>query len=389
MRAGKVDPTIYLDHNASTPCDPRVIDEMAPLFGATYANPASRSHRPGQRAAEELERARHRIARALGAAHASEIVLTSGATEANNLALRGLAEASIAGRRQLVTQVTEHPSVLRPLRRLERQGWRLTLLPVERDGRLDAGALAAAVGPDTLVVSLMLANNETGAVQPVAEAAAIAHRHGALVHCDAAQGPGKLEIDIAALDVDLLTFSGHKAYGPKGSGGLYVRRRRPPIRLAPLLEGGGQESGLRSGTPNLPAMVGLARALEIACDERGADADRIGRLRDLLERLIIEGVDGCRVNGPVGDRLPGTSNLSFAGVDAGALLASLPDLAVSSGSACTSDRPAPSPVLLAMGVPRRLAAGSLRFSLGRFTTADEVARAAGRIVEEVRRLRAL
>lgn len=377
---------IYLDYNASTPCDPRVVEAMLPCFSEVYANPSSRNHRAGQAAAAALESARSAVARSLGARSSAEIIFTSGASEANNLALFGAAE-SLSPRRHLVTQATEHPSVLQPLRRLEARGWELRVIGVDRDGRIDLGELEAALRDDTALVSLMLANNETGTVQPVREAAALADRRGALLHCDAAQGPGKLQLDVGELDVDLLTISGHKVYGPKGIGALYVRRRRPPLKLEPQIHGGGHERGLRSGTPNLPGAVGLARALEIGRAELEAERQRLGALRDRFEALVGGGLEGCSINGTSAERLANTSNLSFSGIDGTALLASLPDLAVSTGSACASAHPEASAVLLAMGVPERLAAASIRVSLGRFTTAAELERAAERLVREVVRLR--
>jgi cysteine desulfurase len=380
---------IYLDYNASTPCDPRVVEAMLPYLHGSFANPASRSHGPGRDAFAALEEARSAIARALGARFSTEITLTSGATEANNLALKGVAESLKSRGRHIVTQVTEHPSVLEPLRRLERQGWRLTVLGVDRGGRIRIDELAEAIGSDTTLLSLMLANNETGTVQPIREAAELARGRGAVVHCDAAQGPGKMEIDADVLGVDLLTVSAHKAYGPKGAGALYLRRATPPLRLEPRLHGGGQEDGLRSGTPNLAAAAGMAAAFEIAAAEWHAESDRLGALRDRLERSILDRLDGCGVSGAIEHRLPGTSNISFAGVEGNALLASLPDLAVSSGAACSSASPEPSVVLRAMGVPRDLAAASIRFSLGRFSTESEVERAADRVIEEVTRLRSL
>jgi len=381
--------TVYLDYNASTPCDPRVVDEMIPLLADGFANPASRSHRMGQRAFTLLEDARRRLAVAIGGRYPSEITFTSGATEANNLALKGVSEALADRGRHIVTQVTEHPSVLEPLRHLEGSGWKLTILGVEPDGRIRPDELLSALRPDTVLVSLMLANNETGTIQPIREANEILRDHPALLHCDAAQGPGKLGIDVGRLGADLVTFSGHKFYGPKGIGALFMRRRRPPIRPHPLLHGGGQENGIRSGTPNVPAAVGMARAMEIASAEWAADAARTAALRETLEQRILNTVEGATVNGPLEDRLPGTSNMSFAGVDGNALLASLTDLAVSSGSACSSARPEPSRVLRAMGVVPDLAAASIRFSLGRPTTEEEVIRAADRVVEEVTRLRAM
>ncbi len=289
----------------------------------------------------------------------------------------------------MVSQRTEHPAVLQPMALLERSGWEITLVGVDRGGRVRLDELAAAVRPDTALVALMLVNNETGTIQPVAEAARIAHDAGALILCDGAQGVGKVPVDVNALDVDLFSLSGHKFYAPKGVGALYLRRRRPPTTLAPLFLGGGHEHGLRSGTPNLPGIAGLARALDIVADELPDESRRLAALRDRLEHRLTGELDGVTVNGDIGHRVPNTSNLSFAGVDGNALLASLPDLAVSSGSACSSAHPEPSPVLTAMGVPRDLASASLRLSVGRFTTEAEVDRAAGRIIDEVRRLRGM
>ncbi len=381
--------TVYLDHNASTPCDPRVVEAMLPCFTELYANPSSRAHRPGQAAAARLEEARATIARCLGARSPSEVVLTSGATEANVTALLGVAQAAEARRRHVVSQVTEHPSVLETLACLQRRGCEVTLLGVDASGRVRLDQLSAALRDDTALVSVMLASNITGVIQPVAEVARAARAAGALVHCDAAQGGGTLAIDVAALGVDLLTVSGHKIHGPKGVGALVIRRRRPPVPLLPLLTGGPQEGGLRSGTVNLPGAVGLARALELAAAERATEAPRIAALRDRFERLLEERLEGVAVHGPDACRLAGTTNLSFAGVDSSSLLASLRDVAVSSGSACTSSRPEPSPVLVAMGVSKPLARSAIRVGLGRFTTEDEVVRAAARIAEEVTRLRTL
>jgi cysteine desulfurase len=380
---------IYLDYNASTPCDPRVVEAMLPYLTETFANPSSRNHRPGQDAYVALEEARSSIAHELGGRSGTEIFFTSGATEANNLALSGIAEAHTDRGRHIVTQNTEHPSVLEPLRHLQHRGWELTEIGVGRDGRIRLDELDAALRDDTVMVSLMLANNETGTVQPVRDAAKMAHRRGALLHCDAAQGVGKLAIDVDRLEVDFLTLSGHKLYAPKGIGGLYIRRTKPPVRLPPSIRGGGHEGGLRSGTPNLAGAVALARALEIAGLEGVGESRRLAELRDRLERRVTTGIADCTINGSLEHRLPGTSNLSFAGVDGNALLASLPEVAVSTGSACTSAHAEASPVLRAMGVPAQLAKASLRLSLGRFTTKDEVDRAADRIVAEVTRLRSL
>ena len=383
------DDVIYLDCNATTPCDPRVVEVMLPFMTDVFANATSRNHRPGRDAATALEQARGTIDRLLGGRAASEVVFTAGATEANNLALLGVAAAADERRRRIVSQATEHASVLAPLRALERHGWRVTLVGVDGRGRVDLDELESALDDDTAVVSVMLANNETGTVQPVAEVVSLARSRGALVHCDAAQAVGKIAADGAALGVDLLTLSAHKFYGPKGVGALWIRRRRPPVALGPLVHGGGQESGLRSGTPNLPGAVGMARALELAAADRAPEAARTARLRDRLEQRLLAAVEGAHRNGDPDHRLPNTSNLSLAGVEVNALLASLPDVAINTGSACASAHPEPSPVLRAMGVPDDLAGSSVRLSVGRFTTEADVDRAAHRIVEEVARLRAL
>lgn len=379
--------TIYLDFNATTPCDPRVIEAMQPYFSLEFANPASRHHGPGRASFMALEKARKTVAQSIGARSAAEIVFTSGATEANNLAIQGVMRTSATRSRHLITQATEHPAVLEVARQFENEGFDLTVLGVDRDGLVDPAAVAEAIRPDTVLISIMLANNETGVVQPVAEISKIARPHGIAVHCDAAQGVGKLPVDVGDLGVDLLSISGHKCYGPKGSGALYVRRQTPPLRLQPLMHGGGHEQGLRSGTVNLPASIGLATALSIAGEDFNRTTSLIGTLRDLLEERILDEISGAAVNGSGAIRLPNTSNLTFPGVDGEALMASLPDLAVSSGSACASVHPEPSHVLLAMGLPKALAAGGLRVSLGRPTTAEEIQRAAERITTEARRLR--
>jgi len=380
---------IYLDYNASTPCDPRVVEAMLPYLTKIYANPSSRNHHPGREAYSALEEARSTIARVLGGRSGTEVYFTSGATEANNLVISGAAETMTGRGRHLVTQVTEHPSVIEPIRHLGGRGWEVTEIGVDPGGLVRLDELDEVLRDDTVLVSLMFANNETGTIQPVREAARLAHRKGALLHCDAAQGVGKLELDVNDLEVDFLTLSGHKLYAPKGIGGLYVRRAKPPFALQPSIRGGGHERGLRSGTPNLAGAVALARALEIAAQEVRSESLRVAELRDRLESRITAGVADSRVNGSLENRLPGTSNLSFAAIDGNALLASLPDLAVSTGSACTSIHTEASAVLRAMGVPAELAKSSLRLSLGRFSTKDEVDRAADRIVAEVMRLRSL
>jgi cysteine desulfurase len=334
-----------------------------------------------------LERARSVVDRLLGGHAASEVVFTAGATEANNLALIGGAEALADRGRHIISQRTEHASVIEPLAALERRGWEITLVGVDEVGRVNLGELEHALRDDTVLISLMLANNETGTIQPVAEAAGLARSRGALIHCDATQGVGKIPVDVDELDVDLLTASAHKFYGPKGVGALWIRHRRPPIRLLSVIFGGGQEGGLRSGTPNVPGAVGMARAMEIAANEGDEERARLALFRDRLEGLILEALDGSSRNGDSTNRLPNTTNLSLADVEINAVLASLPDLALNTGSACTSAHPEPSPVLRAMGISAELAGSSLRLSLGRFTTEEEVDRAAARIIEEVTRLR--
>lgn len=380
---------IYLDHAASTPCDPRVVEVMLPWFSERFANPASRGHRAGQQAAEAVEAARAKVAELMGAGSAAEIVFTAGATESNTLALRGIATHGNVRRRALVTQVTEHPSVLAPMRRLERDGFRLTVLGVGPDGRIDPQRAADAMDDHTLLASLMLANHETGTLQPVTAVAAAVRAAGALLHCDASQAVGKIPVDVGRLGVDLLTFSSHKMYGPKGVGALWVGPRARRAGLRPVLEGGGQEGGLRSGTVNVPAVAGLARALELAVEDMDAEIVRLTGLRDRLEERVLGSLDRAWVNGAMDDRLPSTTSFTFAGVDCTALAASLPELAVSTGAACATDRPEPSAVLRGMGIPRHLANASLRVSVGRFTTVDEIEFAAARIVEEVGRLRSM
>jgi len=387
MIAAMAERVIYLDHNATTPCDPRVVEAMLPFMTECYANSTTRNHRPGRDAASALERARATADRLLGGRAASEVVFTAGATEGNNIALMGAAEALADRGLHIVSQRTEHASVLEPLTALAKRGWAITLVGVDGAGRIDLDELSQALRDDTVLVSLMLANNETGTIQPLAEAAGLARSRGALVHCDAAQAIGKIPVDVAELDVDLLTASAHKFYGPKGVGALWIRHRRPPIRLTPVIFGGGQEGGLRSGTPNVPGAVGMARAMEIATNEGDGERARLANLRDRLESSILDALSGSWRNGDAANRLPNTTNLSIAEVDVNALLASLPDLALNTGSACTSAHPEPSPVLRAMGVSDELAGSSLRLSLGRFTSESDVDRAAARIVEEVIRLR--
>jgi cysteine desulfurase len=381
---------IYLDHHATTPVDPRVVEAMAPYWSRDFGNASSRTHRYGWRAEAAVEHARERIAAALGAAEPREIVFTSGATESDNLALQGVYAAHAAERDHVVSVAIEHAAVLDTLRALGRRGARATLLPVDGEGRVDPAEVARALEPGTVLVSVGAANGEVGTLQPLAEIARVCHERDVLFHSDAAQAVGKVPLDVEALGIDLLSVSAHKLYGPKGVGALYVRRRRRSgarLRLEPLLFGGGQERGLRSGTLAVPLIVGFAEAVVLAHAERDAEAARLAALRDgLLESLRRE-LSGVLVNGPARGRLPGNLNVSFEGVAADALLAQLEDVALSTGSACSSARPEPSHVLAALGLPAERARGALRIGLGRGTRREDVEYAALRIATEVRRLR--
>jgi len=379
---------VYLDNHATTRTDPRVVAEMLPFFTEIYGNAASAGHCFGWEAADALERARGRVASLIGA-EPREVVFTSGATEANNLAIKGVLPPAPDPRGgHLVTAATEHRAVLDPLKRLAREGWTLSVVPPDRTGLINAEAIAGALTDRTALVSVMLANNELGTINPVREIAGHCRTHGVLFHTDATQAVGKIPVDVRDLGADLLSFSAHKFYGPKGIGALYVRRDGPPMRLRPLVDGGGHERGLRSGTVPVPLAVGLGAAAEIAGQELGDDAGRILGLRERLHAAIVSNLEGVRLNGHPTRRLPGSLNLSFDGVDGHALtVALLRDVAVSTGSACSSVNPGPSHVLRAIGLDESLAAASLRFGLGRFTTAEEVDRAAGSVVEAVGRLR--
>ncbi len=378
---------IYLDHHATTPCDPLVVEAMRPYWSGEFGNAASRTHAFGWRAAQAVERAREQVARAI-CADAREVDFTSGATEANNLALLGAARALRSRGARIVTCRTEHKAVLDPCEALANEGFRVEVLPVQSDGRLDPARLRRALDEPTRLVSVMHANNEIGVIQPIAELSALARAHGALFHCDAAQSVGKIPVDVGRLGVDLLSLTAHKLYGPKGIGALVVRRRDPRVALEPLLYGGGHERGLRSGTLPVPLVVGLGAACEIEEASRVADSARVLTLRDLLwQRLSAE--SDVWLNGHATERLPGNLNVSFGGVEGEALLMALPDLALSTGSACTSATPSPSHVLRALGLGEARALSSLRFGIGRTNTRDEIERAAARVVCELRRLRAL
>ena len=379
---------IYLDHHATTPCDPRVVDAMLPFLTEEFGNAASRTHAFGWRAEEALESARQQVAAALHA-EAREIVFTSGATESNNLAILGAVRARGARGAHVITCQTEHPAVLDPCQALEREGARVTRLPVDGAGHLDLDRLANAIDRDTVLVSVMAANNEIGVLHDLAAIGRITRANDVLLHSDAAQAAGKIPIDVGALGIDLLSLTAHKVYGPKGVGALYVRRRRPAISLIPLQYGGAHERGLRSGTVPVPLCVALARALELAEAERDPEAARLRALRERLWQALSSELDGVFINGDVERRLAGNLNVSFAGVEGEALVLALDGIAVSTGSACTSARREPSHVLRALGLARERALGSLRFGLGRGTRESEVDAAAAAVIEQVNRLRSL
>jgi cysteine desulfurase len=384
-------PPIYLDHHATTPVDPRVVSAMAPYWSRDFGNASSRTHVFGWRAEAAVEAARERIAAAIGAADPREIVFTSGATESDNLALQGVVAAHASSGDHVISVATEHAAVLDTLRALGRRGVRATVLPVDGEGRVDPSDVAKAIEPRTVLVSVGAANGEIGTLQPLAEIARICTEHDVLFHSDAAQALGKIPLDVEALGLDLLSASAHKLYGPKGVGLLYVRLRRRSgarLRLEPLLHGGGQERGLRSGTLPVPLIVGFAEAVALAAAERETEAARLGALRDQLLAALRDALPGVHLNGPErSGRLPGNLDVSFDGVAADALIAALEDVALSSGSACSSARPEPSHVLAALGLPAERARGAVRMGLGRGTSDADVAHAAARIAEVVRAIR--
>jgi cysteine desulfurase len=388
---------VYMDNHSTTRVDPRVLEAMRPYFTEIYGNAGSTSHPFGWDAKEAVDKAREAIAAGINASP-REIVFTSGATESNNLALRGLAERKRRKGNHIVSVATEHKAILDPLDRLARNGFEVTLLPVTQCGDPRAGAITAeqvavALRDDTLLVSVMLANNETGVIQPLAEIAAVCRAREIPLHTDATQAVGKIPVDVEQLEVDLMSFSAHKIYGPKGVGALYVRRTGRQARLMPQIDGGGQEQGLRSGTLNVPGIVGFARALELCLEELPRESARLAELRDHLFQGLVERIPGVGLNGPALDipglRLAHNLNVNFSGVDGEALMMSMRNLAVSSGSACTSANPEPSHVLRAMGLSAEQTRSSLRFGLGRFNTREEVDFAIDLLAEAVPRLRRL
>jgi cysteine desulfurase len=376
---------IYMDYHATTPVDPRVLDAMLPYFTTDFGNAASKSHVFGWKAEEAVEAAREEVARLVGAS-AKEIVWTSGATESDNLAVKGAAHFYQSKGKHLVTSKTEHKAVLDSMHALEREGFEVTFLDVERDGRVDPGRLKAALRPDTILVSVMHANNETGVVNPIAEIGAVTRAAGVVLHCDAVQSIGKIPFDVDAMNVDLASISAHKMYGPKGVGALYVRRK-PRVRLVAEMDGGGHERGFRSGTLNVPSIVGFGKAAALARVEREAEGARVLALREKLRKGIERSLELVTVNGSLEHRLPGNLNVSFAYVEGEALMMAVKDVAVSSGSACTSASLEPSYVLRAMGVSDDMAHSSIRFGLGRFTTEEEVEYVVRLFAEKVTKLR--
>jgi cysteine desulfurase len=376
---------IYMDYHATTPVDPRVLEAMLPFFKEDFGNAASRSHVFGWRAEEAVERARETIGSLIGAS-GKEIIFTSGATESDNLAIKGAAEFYREKGNHLITCKTEHKAVLDSMKRLERQGYEVTYLAVDKQGMVNPEDIRNAITPKTILVSIMLANNEIGTIQPVEAIGKICREKGVLFHCDAVQGIGKIPFDVEKANVDLASISAHKMYGPKGVGALYVRRK-PRVRLAELIDGGGHERGMRSGTLNVPGIVGLAKACEICKAEMADEAVRITALRERLRERICKQLDLVNLNGSVERRLPGNLNLSFNYVEGEAMMMAIKDVAVSSGSACTSASLEPSYVLRACGVEEELAHSSIRFGLGRFNTEEEVDYVADLVVAKVKKLR--
>ena len=379
---------IYMDNHATTPCDPRVFETMRPYFTEIFGNAASRNHSFGWEAEEAVENGRKQVADLIGAT-SKEIVFTSGATESDNLAIKGVAEMYYEKGDHIITVVTEHKAVLDTCKKLEKRGFKVTYLPVASDGLISPDDVKNALTDKTILVSIMMANNEIGVIQPISEIGRICKERGVLFHTDATQAVGKIPFNVNALNVDLVSFSAHKIYGPKGVGGLYVRRRNPRVMLVPMIDGGGHERGMRSGTLNVTGIVGLGKACELAKDEMPAENEKVFTLREKLRKGIMDEIPDVYVNGHPEQRLPGNLNISFAYVEGESLLMGINDIAVSSGSACTSASLEPSYVLKALGVGEELAHSSIRFGLGRFNTDEEVDYAIERVNDAVNRLREL
>ena len=378
---------IYLDNQATTPVDPRVLETMVPYFTERFGNAASKNHAFGWEAEAAVDAARDQVAKLVGASSPREVVFTSGATESDNLALKGVAESYRDKGCHIVTCVTEHKAVLDSCKVLEKRGFQVTYLPVQPDGLIDIERLKDALTDKTILISIMAVNNEIGTIQPVNEIGRLAKERGILFHSDATQAVGKIPVDVEEMGIDLLSLSAHKLYGPKGIGALYVRSTKPRVKITPIIDGGGHERGMRSGTLNVPGIVGLGKACELAQTEMGAEGERLMAWRERLKTGIFERLDDVYINGDVVKRLPGNLNMSFAHIDGESLMMGLKEIAVSSGSACTSASLEPSHVLKAIGLEDSLAHASIRFGLGRFNTADEIDYTIRRVAEEVRRLR--
>ena len=378
---------IYLDNHATTPVDPRVLAAMLPFFTEKFGNASSKNHPFGWEAEAAVDSAREQVARLIGASSPREIVFTSGATESDNLAIKGVAQAYRERGNHIVTCATEHKAVLDACKALEKQGCKVTYLRVQSNGLVDLQRLEDSLTDKTILVSIMAANNEIGTIQPVEEIGRLTKKKGIFFHTDATQAVGKIPVDVDKMAIDLLSLTAHKIYGPKGVGALYVRSANPRVKLTPMLDGGGHERGMRSGTLNVPGIVGLGIACEVAKNEMGGEAERLIGLREHLRRGLFAELEDVYINGDPVKRLPGNLNMSFAYIDGESLMMGLKEIAVSTGSACTSASLEPSHVLKALGLDDSLAHASIRFGVGRFNTAEEIEYTIGRVVEEVRRLR--
>jgi cysteine desulfurase len=379
---------IYMDNHATTQLDPRVLEAMMPYLTETFGNAASRNHAFGWEAEAAVETAREQVAKLIGAT-AKEIIFTSGATESNNLAIKGIAEMYKERGNHIITQVTEHKAVLDTCKRLEKQGYRVTYLPANKDGMIELEELKRAMTDKTILVSIMFANNEIGVIQPVTEIGKLCRERGILFHTDAVQAVGKIPVDVNAMNIDVLSLTAHKIYGPKGVGALYVRRRNPRVQISGQIDGGGHERGMRSGTLNVPGIVGLGKAAEICQKEMAAEGERELKMRTALQKKLESALDYIHVNGSMEHRLPGNLNVSFVYVEGESLLMGINDIAVSSGSACTSATLEPSYVLKALGLGDDVAHSSIRFGLGRFNTQEEVDYVADKVIDVVQKLREL
>ncbi len=379
---------LYMDNHATTQMDPRVLEAMMPYFTGKFGNAASRNHAFGWEAEQAVEQAREQIAKLIGAT-SKEIIFTSGATESNNLAIKGIAEMYRERGNHIITQVSEHKAILDPCKRLEKNGFRVTYLPVKADGLIDIEDLKRAMDDKTILVSIMFANNEIGVIQPIEEIGKLCHERGVIFHTDAVQAVGKIPVDVQAMNIDVLSLSGHKIYGPKGVGALYVRRRNPRVQINAQIDGGGHERGMRSGTLNVPGIVGLGKACEISGQEMAEESARLTALRDRLKNKLESSLDYVHINGTMEHHLPGNLNMSFVYVEGESLLMGINDIAVSSGSACTSATLEPSYVLKALGLGDDVAHSSIRFGLGRFNTQAEVDYVADKVIDVVLKLREL